>query len=86
MRLVLSLSLAAVLLLPLQAFAVEVPEASQASPPVTVAGSPEDPARSGCCSHHGGVCGCSGVRAQCCDGSLSPSCGCDLHDDEGETL
>ena len=33
-------------------------------------------ARRGCCSHHGGVCGCSGGRAACCDGSLSPSCGC----------
>jgi hypothetical protein len=32
--------------------------------------------RRGCCSHHGGVCGCGGTRAQCCDGSLSPSCGC----------
>jgi hypothetical protein len=30
----------------------------------------------GCCSHHQGVCGCSGGRAACCDGSLSPSCGC----------
>jgi hypothetical protein len=33
-------------------------------------------AQSGCCSWHGGVCGCSLGRAQCCDGSLSPSCGC----------
>lgn len=34
-------------------------------------------ARRGCCSHHGGVCGCSNSgRAVCCDGSLSPSCGC----------
>ena len=33
-------------------------------------------ARSGCCSWHDGVCGCSGGRAQCCDGTLSPSCGC----------
>jgi hypothetical protein len=33
-------------------------------------------ARRGCCSHHGGVCGCSGGRAACCDGTLSPSCGC----------
>lgn len=32
--------------------------------------------RRGCCSHHNGVCGCSGGRAQCCDGTLSPSCGC----------
>lgn len=33
-------------------------------------------AQSGCCSHHQGVCGCSSGRAQCCDGVLSPSCGC----------
>lgn len=32
--------------------------------------------RSGCCSWHGGVCGCSSGRAVCCDGNLSPSCGC----------
>ncbi len=32
--------------------------------------------RSGCCSHHGGVCGCSNGRAQCCDGTLSPTCTC----------
>lgn len=35
-------------------------------------------ARSGCCSWHGGVCGCdtSVGRQVCCDGSYSPSCGC----------
>lgn len=33
--------------------------------------------RSGCCSWHGGVCGCRNGRALCCDGKLSPSCGCD---------
>jgi len=34
--------------------------------------------RSGCCSHHGGVCGCNQTyhRYQCCDGAISPSCGC----------
>ncbi|HHT9146901.1 MAG: hypothetical protein Q7J31_15660 [Syntrophales bacterium] len=32
--------------------------------------------RSGCCSWHGGVCGCQNGRALCCDGTLSPSCGC----------
>lgn len=37
----------------------------------------KDAERSGCCSHHGGVCGCTNGRAQCCDGTLSPSCGCD---------
>lgn len=31
----------------------------------------------GCCSHHSGVCGCEGGRAKCCDGALSPTCGCD---------
>ncbi len=33
-------------------------------------------ATQGCCSHHQGVCGCSGGRAVCCDGQYSPSCGC----------
>ena len=33
-------------------------------------------ARSGCCSWHNGVCGCQFGRAACCDGTLSPSCGC----------
>lgn len=32
--------------------------------------------RSGCCSRHNGVCGCENGRAKCCDGTLSPSCGC----------
>ncbi len=36
-----------------------------------------DVQRSGCCSWHGGVCGCRMGRALCCDGTLSPSCGCD---------
>jgi hypothetical protein len=36
-----------------------------------------DEQRRGCCSHHGGVCGCRSGRALCCDGQLSPSCGCD---------
>lgn len=37
----------------------------------------DEDSRRGCCSHHGGVCGCSGGRALCCDGTLSPTCGCD---------
>jgi hypothetical protein len=32
--------------------------------------------QSGCCSHHSGVCGCSGGRKKCCDNTLSPSCTC----------
>ena len=43
---------------------------------MTAGASSEEFARRGCCSHHGGVCGCSGGRAVCCDGALSPSCGC----------
>lgn len=35
-----------------------------------------EPERSGCCSWHGGVCGCQNGRALCCDGTLSPSCTC----------
>jgi hypothetical protein len=34
------------------------------------------PEGQGCCSHHKGVCGCSGGRSLCCDNTLSPSCGC----------
>lgn len=31
----------------------------------------------GCCSWHGGVCGCDASgRVRCCDGALSPSCMC----------
>lgn len=37
--------------------------------------------RRGCCSWHGGVCGCSsGGRVECCDGTLSPSCKCRADD------
>src|SRR5262245_591930 len=32
--------------------------------------------RSGCCSWHQGVCGCSDGRTVCCDGELSPTCEC----------
>ena len=30
----------------------------------------------GCCSWHGGVCGCENGRVVCCDGEFSPSCTC----------
>lgn len=35
-------------------------------------------ARSGCCSHHGGVAGCDSASGmiKCNDGTLSPSCTC----------
>jgi hypothetical protein len=32
--------------------------------------------RRGCCSHHGGVSGCSSGRVTCNDGTYSPSCTC----------
>ncbi len=34
----------------------------------------------GCCSWHGGQCGCSGGRVTCCDASTSPSCLCQRED------
>jgi len=36
----------------------------------------QDVERSGCCSSHGGVSGCSGGRVVCNDGTYSPSCTC----------
>jgi hypothetical protein len=36
----------------------------------------QDIERRGCCSWHGGSCDCSFGRVVCCDGTLSPSCGC----------
>ena len=38
--------------------------------------SAEEAMQSGCCSWHGGVCGCSNGRKVCCDKTLSPSCKC----------
>lgn len=37
-------------------------------------------AQRGCCSWHGGVCGCYGWRVVCCDGTLSPTCTCNQPD------
>lgn len=37
----------------------------------------------GCCSSHGGVCGCQNGRSKCCDGTLSPSCQCFRDDVKG---
>lgn len=37
---------------------------------------PEPEERQGCCSWHGGVCGCSSAGIVCCDGTQSPTCGC----------
>ena len=36
----------------------------------------------GCCSHHHGVCGCTGGRTMCCDGTQSPTCGCAVPESE----
>jgi hypothetical protein len=45
--------------------------------PVAGAADVHDAEHRGCCSYHQGVCGCEGGRAKCCDGGLSPTCGCD---------
>lgn len=39
----------------------------------------EDIARQGCCSSHGGVCGCSGGKVSCCNGGNS-KCACKAED------
>ncbi len=44
----------------------------------------EQLARRGCCSHHSGVCNCSGGRVVCCDGSFSPSCTCNKDENNNE--
>lgn len=36
----------------------------------------EDVKKSGCCSWHGGVAGCSGTSVVCNDGTYSPTCTC----------
>lgn len=38
--------------------------------------SAEEALQQGCCSHHGGVCGCRDGRRVCCDRQLSPTCRC----------
>jgi len=65
------LMLAAILLGP----SVTVDTSTRAAPVAPVVGG-YPWAKSGCCSWHGGVCGCRDGRALCCDGALSPSCGC----------
>ena len=40
--------------------------------------------KKGCCSTHGGVCGCEGGRIKCCDGSFSPSCRCATDTDRND--
>lgn len=62
----------------------EQPETAQSCEELKASGaSAEQIARRGCCSWHQGVCGCSGSRVACCDGTLSPSCRCHADDPKG---
>ena len=45
-------------------------------PGALISADPTILAQRGCCSWHGGICGCYGIRIACCDGTLSPSCLC----------
>jgi len=68
-----------VVLLVVNIFAAEVtkPEKMVDCQKILQSGTVEEIQRSGCCSWHQGVCGCSGSgRVICCDGTLSPSCTC----------
>lgn len=54
-----------------------MPTVTNASCRYEAPASASDPSlKRGCCSWHGGVCGCKNGRAVCCDGSYSPTCGC----------
>jgi len=45
----------------------------------------DDLDKRGCCSHHGGVCGCNTFehKVTCCDGAESPTCTCRTDGSEG---
>ena len=43
---------------------------------VVISAANATPQGQGCCSWHGGECGCSNGRDVCCDGSYSPTCTC----------
>lgn len=59
----------------------ESPQPVIATSTITTNSTPQEMlAKSGCCSHHSGVCGCKDGRVVCCDGTLSPSCKCDKSD------
>ncbi|MGK6355802.1 hypothetical protein ACMGDH_11335 [Sphingomonas sp. DT-207] len=62
MKLILSLAIAGVLM-------------GGSLPPCGIANAAEAYQR-GCCSHHGGVCGCKNGRTVCCDKTFSPTCRC----------
>lgn len=55
---------------------VQPPAAEQVDCESRTFASADEAMQSGCCSWHGGVCGCSNGRKKCCDGKLSPSCTC----------
>lgn len=78
MKSLLAIALAALFALPVFA-ADQQPIQQDTTPKITQPAPQEDCdplARRGCCSHHNGVCGCSGGRTTCCDGTTSPSCTC----------
>lgn len=60
----------------LAALVVFVSSANAAAPVPAAGAANESEARRGCCSHHGGVCGCGGDTLRCCDGTDSPTCEC----------
>ena len=59
----------------IEALSVDVDNDGDACEGQTFA-SAEEALQSGCCSWHGGVCGCQNGRKVCCDRTLSPSCRC----------
>lgn len=63
----------------LRSDAMSIRQSAQANRAMAVGlclASEDNPMGQGCCSWHGGECGCQDGRDVCCDDTLSPSCTC----------
>jgi hypothetical protein len=71
------MALVAVVVLLASGLSRESGEEMAAAKPIDLCvASGETPMGRGCCSWHGGECGCQNGRDVCCDGTLSPTCTC----------
>ena len=52
------------------------PESTTDSTTCTLRDGPLVAASGGCCQRQGGVCGCRGGKAKCCDGTPGTGCSC----------
>jgi hypothetical protein len=52
------------------------PEATLDATPCPPVDGPSMAAGGGCCQRQGGICGCRGRQAKCCNGTMSDGCAC----------